>query len=217
MSSYRRIVVLFGLAVMMASTGCTYLKNRGNDASDIFEIGITYTPHLKPVFALYWNPFNVLPFGYVNVNPGDITLLGWSDRQVGALDIDFHGWGALAWGSQRLGIGHVQPAAEGGPGRPLGWSVTEPGHTYTTGFIGAPFGGNSPPGRTFGECPKLLSLGWIGIYANCSVIDLPDFVLGWTTLDIGHDDAPDYMSVPTGGIVDIDAISVPGMELKEQR
>ncbi len=201
MSALRRMFVLLALVVVMASTGCTYLKNRGNDASDIFELGVTYTPHLKPVFALYWNPFNTIGFGYVDVNPGDIVLLGWSDRQVGALDIDFHGWGAFAWGRQKLGIGYQEAAMEGPEAEPLGWSVTEPGHTYTTGFIGSWFGGDRPPGRTFGECPKLLSLGWVGVYANCSFLDFADFILGWTTLDIGHDDAPTYTNKRSGGMV----------------
>lgn len=196
MSCHRRIVCVLAFVVMMASTGCTYLKNRGNDASDVFELGVTVTPRWTPVFALYGNPFNVLPFGYANAK---ITLLGWSDRNVGALDLDLKGWGALAWGSQRLGIGRREAAAPGEQPAPLGWSVTEPGHTYTTGFVGA-WGEDGARGRTFGECPKLLHLGWIGLYADCSVLDLADFVLGWTTLDIGHDDAPAYGSEPSGGL-----------------
>ena len=210
---HRRVVVAVALVVMMASTGCTYLKNRGNDASDVFEIGLTVTPRCMPVFALYWNPFNMLPFGYANAH--DLILLGWSDRQAGALTMYFHGWGAFAWGSQQLGIGrHDMPGADGEP-EPLGWSVTEPGHTYTTGFVGA-WGQNGPPGRTFGECPKLLSLGWIGLYANCSFLDFADFILGWTTLDIGHDDAPDYLSDPSGGMRAIMAAS-PGVNLEKTR
>jgi len=177
---------VLGLLAVLGSTGCTYLRNRANDASDVFEIGLTVTPRVRPTFALTWNPFNVLPFGYANA---ELTYLGWSDRQAGCMDIDFHSWGLLVWGSQRLGIGLPAPD-EGGEPAPLGWSVTEPGHTYTVGLLGAPLGGNAPPGRTFGECPKLLHLGWIGLYANCSVIDFADFILGFTTLDIGHDDAP---------------------------
>jgi hypothetical protein len=204
MSFHRRVVGIVALAILIASSGCTYMQNRGNDLSDIFELGITYTPHVTPVFALYWNPFNTIGFGYVNVDPGDIVLLGWSDRQAGALDVDFH-----AWGRQRLGIGHQEPAAAGGAPPALGWSVTEPGHTYTTGFIGSWFGGDRPPGRTFGECPKLLSLGWIGVYANCSFLDFADFILGWTTLDIGHDDAPTYSGRRTGGVVAVLSHGVP--------
>jgi len=191
------VIVVLALFTLVACSGCTYLRNRGNDASDVFEIGLTVTPRLKPVFALYWNPFNVLSFGYVDAE--DLTLLGWSDRQLGAMDINFKAWGALAWGSQQLGIGREEAVAEAG--MPLGWSVTEPGKTYTVGFAGAFSGDDTPPGRTFGECPKLLHLGWIGLYANCSVVDFADFILGWTTLDIGHDDAPAHATRPGGGMV----------------
>jgi hypothetical protein len=214
MSYHRRVVCVLALVVVMASTGCTYLKNRGNDASDTFELGITVTPRLMPTFALYANPFNVLPFGYANAQ---LTMLGWSDRNLGALDLDLKGWGALAWGSQRLGIGRRQVAAPGEQPAPLSWETTEPGHTYTTGFIGSPFGGDPAPGKTFGLCPKLLHIGWIGLYANGCPLEWADFVLGWTGLDIGHDDAPEYESLPTGGFVKAGVATTADVSLERVR
>lgn len=174
--------------LLFYGSGCTYLADRGRDLTDIIEAGITVTPRLTPTVAVRWNAFDVLSFGY---SKSDLMLLGWTDRQAGALRLRDDFWGLLAWGEERIWIGRDDaeaPFAEGRvlPATALPFEGREP---YSVGFIGAFFGEKRPPLRTFGECPKLFHLGWIGIYANCSVIDLPDFILGWSTLDIGSDDA----------------------------
>ena len=40
----------------------------------------------------------------------------------------------------------------------------------------------------FLECPKFIHLLFIGVDLNCKIAEAADFILGWTTLDIGSDD-----------------------------
>ena len=163
------------------------MTNRGNDLSDMFELGITLTPRLKPTFAARIDAFNVISLGYSHA---DLMMFGWSDRNLGKLRLRDEFWGAFAWGKAKLWIGPAGDAESAPIGtwlpetsRP--WDGREP---FTVGFAGAFAGTPRPVKRSFGECPKLVHLGWIGLYANGSPLDWVDFVLGWTGLDIGGDD-----------------------------
>ena len=176
--------------VLMLTQGCAYMKDRGNDLSDTFELGITVTPRLMPTFAARMNGFDVVSLGY---SKSDLMLLGWTDRQFGVLRLQDDFWGVLAWGEERIAIskdGEQPQWSEDGwpPATSLPFEGREP---YSVGFVGAFAGENRPPSRSYGECPKLLHLGWIGLYANCSMVDIADFFIGWSTLDIGADDAAD--------------------------
>jgi hypothetical protein len=180
-------VALAALAVaLLFGGGCAYLADRGRDLTDLVEPGITVTPRLAPTVALRVNAFGVVSFGY---SRSDLTLLGWSDRQFGALRLRDDFWGVLAWGEERIWVGRDAAASwpEGcePPATSLPFEGREP---YTVGMLGSFLGEERPPSRVFGECPKLFHLGWLGLYTNCSPLDLADFILGWSTLDIGCDD-----------------------------
>jgi len=84
MSAWQRAVLLCGLgvALMMASGGCAYLKDRGNDAMDMFDIGITFSK--QPRFGVYAGFQSLLGAGYAHV---DGKMLGLGQRNVGWLDM----------------------------------------------------------------------------------------------------------------------------------
>lgn len=166
------LAVLVGLvaAVSFLSSGCAYLKNRGNDAVDIFDVGVTVSE--KPQFSLYAGFFNVLPVGYSHM---DGTLYGLAHRQVGAIPARHRTIGLLHWGQEQLGYQDFEAADPKSP------------PPYGVGWIGL-IKGPPVPKRQIANCPKLLHLGWVGITLNCHFGELADFILGWTTLDIMGDD-----------------------------
>jgi hypothetical protein len=71
-------------------------------------------------------------------------------------------------------------------GKPL--PVTRP--EYGKGVVTLIQHDNRPPPITYMQCRRNIHLGWIGIHASGRPLDILDFILGWTTLDILGDDNP---------------------------
>jgi len=171
------------IAAVMLLQSCTYLKNRGNDALDIVDIGITVTPSVKPDFALYFDFFNMTPIGYSTV---DGKLLGIGYRQAGALDYQAHNWGVLAYGSEKQGAGVFNP---NDPRQArAGAEPAKPWPAYDAGFVRVFAEDNPPPKFHYMECTRQIHLGWIGFLMDFRPVDLLDFIVGWTTIDFLHDD-----------------------------
>jgi hypothetical protein len=167
---HRKVACLLVITAGLSGTGCTYLHNRGNDAADLIDVGVTVSD--QPQFAFYMGFLNILSLGYSNV---DGTLYGLAERHAGANEMRQNAGGVLLWGSEQLGYRDFDPADAGSP---------EP---YKVGVIGLIEG----PGPTDGHvvnCPKLCHIGWIGLTLNCKFGELADFLLGWTTLDVMGDD-----------------------------
>ena len=170
-------------AVLTLNLGCAYLRDRGNDAMDIIDVGVSVNDRIKPQFALYFDFFNVIPFGYSNVDGKSLAI---GKREIGFLDHQYHNWGVLAVGEELKGTGAFNPH-DLHLVRPDQADLVERPQ-YDVGFVGAFSGEQSPPKRQFMECDRGLHLGWIGIHATMRPVDLIDFILGWTTLDIMQDD-----------------------------
>jgi hypothetical protein len=163
-------VIIILLAGMFFNSGCAYLQNRGNDALDVFDVGITTSE--EPKFALYAGFLNIVALGYSNV---DGTLVGIGHRNVGVMPVRQHAAGILVYGDEQFGYKDFNAAD---PNSPEPWRV---------GIIGLMEG----PGPTNGQvvnCPKLLHLGWIGLTLNCKFGELADLALGLATIDIMNDD-----------------------------
>jgi len=175
--------LLLLLTLSLFFSGCTYLKNRGNDAMDIIDIGITFNNEWKPDFGLYFDFFNVLPIGYANV---DGKMIGWGNRNAGWLDYNERSWGVIGWGSEKRGCGEFNPL-DPHQARPDQRTLAER-PDFNVGVVRMASEDNSPPVPQFFECNKMIFLGWIGIYNTCRPGDIIDFILGWTTLDIMGDD-----------------------------
>jgi hypothetical protein len=180
LKSLRIVLVSFLLIGLLA--GCTYLRNRGNDALDIFDLGLTVSK--KPQFGLYADWFNLTTLGFSHI---DGWLLGWGMRHAGAPTYQEHAWGVLLWGSEKIGIGPFNPEDPHQATSSYTGSKDECPR-YDAGIIGLFAGNNHPPLIQDFECNKGFHLAFIGVYNTCRPIDLIDFILGWTTLDIMGDD-----------------------------
>lgn len=173
------------LSFAMLGNGCAYMRARGNDALDIFDIGVTISPHATPDFAAYAGLLNEFNLGYAQV---DGTFYGLHNRQFGALDYENHSWGALVWGTSKHGAGAFNPN-DPHQARPEQSGLTERPE-FGVGVVRIIQGDKPLPFPQYFQCDKMLHLGWFGLVLNCRPGDVADFILGWTTLDIMGDDAP---------------------------
>jgi len=202
--SCRRVAQVVLALAAFGLTGCTYLGHRGRDAADMFEVGLTFSK--KPQFALLpVDYFNLVGLGYSNVEG---TYAGIGNRRVGAMPIKDDGsYGLLFWGKDALKVGDLNPkdphevwvgemerlTAEG---KPLPTERPD----YHKGLVRLPIQDNAPPPVTFMQCRRNIHLGWVGLHASFRPLDIIDFLLGWTTLDILNDDsgpAPGRQTVAT--------------------
>ncbi len=173
MSKLLRICLLGMMGVsLFFFSGCStaYWANRGNDALDIFDVGVTGSS--TPQFGLYAGFLNVLSIGYSNF---DGTLVGIGDRNVGGMPARQHATGLVLWGTEQFAYGEFSPA---NGGEPEAWRV---------GLMGLAEGPRPPRGQVL-NCPKILHLGFVGLTLNCRFGELADFLLGWFTLDPMGDD-----------------------------
>ncbi len=166
-----RVGGLVLMAGVLLSTGCTYAQNRGNDALDFLEIGVTASR--KPHFALYVGLANVITIGYAKL---DGTFYGIAHRRAGAMPVRYDTRGVLLWGEEQLGFGDFDVDDADSP------------QPWRVGVIGLAQG-SAIPRHELLNCPKLLHLGWVGLSLNGHLAELADFFVGWTTTDIMGDDA----------------------------
>ena len=170
---HRMLLVMVVLStVTVLSSGCAYLKNRGNDLVDTFDMGITFTE--KPRVGVFISFNSLLAAGYSNIDDG--KLLGFAQRNVGWLDMRYQAAGALLYGYEQWGyddnFDKNDPKSPKRRGDGLGLIDYE----SPKGFCEAL------------QCGKILHLGFIGLNLNCRLGDIMDLVLGLTTLDICGDD-----------------------------
>ncbi len=166
-----RLMSVLGICVAVVALfagGCTYLQNRGQDFTDIFDVGVTVSS--EPQFALYAGFLNILSIGYADFEG---TLYGMADRSYGAVEARQAAWGLLLAGKEHF-VYEYSDLEEADVPPP--WGV---------GIAGR---GARPPKSQIVNCPKVLHLGWIGVTVNCKFGELADFLLGWTAIDIMGDD-----------------------------
>ncbi|MCD6385073.1 hypothetical protein J7M23_04775 [Candidatus Sumerlaeota bacterium] len=181
----KRVIKLFSILLItsLTITGCTYLRARGNDALDIIDVGITITDKWSPDFGIYADFFSLTPTGFTHI---DGKMIGIGTRQAGLLDYKDDSWGVLVWGSERRGSGKFNPLDPHQARRDQQNAETRP--RFNNGVIRMILKNNASPLPRFFECDHGIHLGWIGVYKICRPLDLIDFILGWTTLDILGDD-----------------------------
>ncbi len=176
---YSILIPLILTVSMLCGSGCAYLQNRGNDALDVLDIGVTASQ--KPKFALYASDLNIIAIGYSNV---DGTLVGIGGRKVGVMPVRHHAGCIVLYGYEQFGY---EDFIMEDPESPERWRV---------GLI-ALFEGPPPPKGQIANIPRMLHLGWIGVAFNVRLGELVDLILGFTTLDIMKDD--------TAGVITADA------------
>jgi hypothetical protein len=172
------------LPLVMATvlgSGCAYLKNRGNDATDFLELGFTVSQ--KPGVAVFTDCYSVIPIGYSNVNG---KIIGFGNRQIGVLDFEHKTWGVLARGSYKQGLGVFDPRDPHVARKDQ--AKDKPWPRFDMGVAGLIIGKSWRPFPAFYECDKSFHLGWAGIHLKYRWLDLLDFLVGWTTVDFMGDD-----------------------------
>jgi len=183
----RKVFLPLLLALLGLAQGCAYLNNRANDAKDMIDVGFTFSE--KPQFALYASgPFvQVGTAGYGQVD-GHFFGLGGGKFCLWAPHYE-HSYGLLVWGREWISFSHSEAEIA---------AMTEEKAAAATsdmqvGIVGMPLGlagvGAPPPGLKYiGSCPHYIHLGWIGVVGGPRYLQMLDFILGWTTLDICCDD-----------------------------
>lgn len=163
------LVVVLGV-IAAAGQGCSYLRDRGDDAAQMFDFGLTFSK--KPQFSAYMNCPVIAPLGYGKV---DGYFVGMGGGKVGAMKHHQESSGLLVWGREEVSWDSFDPEQADtlsvqGVGL-LGLAESQEGEkTYTP------------------ACIHYLHLGWIGIAANVRWLEIPDFFLGLFLLDPMGDD-----------------------------
>jgi hypothetical protein len=163
------VVIIMAAAITLGTTGCTYMENRGDDLSEVIDVGVTTSA--KPQFSTYCGFFNLVSLGYSNFEGCIHGLVG---GEAGTQLATHDTWGLLIYGKEELAYA---PAPDDVAPQTEPWGV---------GLGLAEYG--APPNSQIANCPKLLHLGWVGLTLNCKFGELADFLVGFTTVDIMDDD-----------------------------
>jgi hypothetical protein len=162
------------LAILLAAcalnaTGCTYLKYRGEDALETFDIGVTLSK--QPHLSLYACGASIITFGYSKF---DGILLGMGGGFFGKVEHENKCWGNGFYGEESLVWGKNR--------RP--WKR----YRHRQGIQGALSQRRVQPPAYFPACVHNFHLGWIGFVGNIRYTEMLDFILGFTTFDLAGDD-----------------------------
>jgi hypothetical protein len=158
------------VVAMLGAQGCSYLRDRRDDAAEMFDLGFTFSK--KPQFSAYVNCPIIVPLGYGKV---DGYFVGVGGGKVGLMKHHQESSGLLVWGREEVS-----------------WESFDPQQTDTlsvqgVGVLGLAEGQEGEKAYT-PACIHYLHLGWIGIAANVRWLEIPDFFLGLFLLDPMGDD-----------------------------
>jgi len=166
------LFVLVIAASLGASTGCTYLRYRLDDALEIADIGVTvsYKPGLTVWFAA---PFS-LAAGIGGHTDGYLVGLGGGKPLFTRHYLNAMGF--LVFGFEESGWGDFDPK--------------DPATLYRTyqGVLGIPASLVLARPAYVPTCTHEVHILFIGLVGNLRYMEIIDFVLGFTTLDIAGDD-----------------------------
>jgi hypothetical protein len=163
------------VTMLCLCAGCSYCRHRGEDFLDMVDLGISYSR--KPQFGLYAGLFmQGLTVGYTDVDGG---FIGLGDRRLGVMKFHQDCVGLVVWGWEEFGYED--------------YDLDDPRtvrfqHTNIIGLVQGLFDGTFPQPDYFVARTGHIHLGWIGVVAALRYYQIADFILGWTTLDIGFDD-----------------------------
>ncbi len=162
------VVVLLTAAV--AAQGCGYFQDRGRDAAQMSDFGLTFSG--RPQFSAYMNCPVVAPVGYGKV---DGYFVGMGGGKVGAMRHHQESSGLLVWGREEVS-----------------WEGFDAEQADTlsvqgVGILGLAEGQEGEKAYT-PACIHYLHLGFVGIAANVRWLEIPDFLVGFVLLDPMGDD-----------------------------
>lgn len=166
------------LCVILTITlsGCSYLKNRGNDILDIADAGLTVGLEREPGMAMYAQVTPIASLGFSKV---DGAYLGLADREAGALFIEHKAHGVLLWGQEALGIGPTELSAKGRA------------NVYGQGALRVAKRGDHPSWKKWADVQASVHIGWFGVHARVKPMQAIDFITGIFFWDmLGDNDFP---------------------------
>lgn len=174
-------VWLAGLAVILGTGGCTYLGYRLDDALDIADLGITVST--RPQLAVYASgPF--VQIGTLGGGKVDGHFIGLGGGRATLWGPHYEkSQGALVWGEEWISYRWREAQIEALP-EDLRDDAANFMRVGPVGFLQGPL----PAADYFGSCPHYLHLGWVGLVGTPRWLQMADFLLGWTTLDLCFDD-----------------------------
>ncbi len=168
----RGTLLLAATACVLLSTGCTYLQYRAEDALDMADIGITvsYKPGLAVWFAA---PFSLIAAFGGHVDGYLIGVGGghpvFTRHYLDAMGLVVFGYEELGWGDfDKDDPATLYRTYQGVLGIPLSLGMARPAYTPT--------------------CNHEIHLLFLGVVANLKYMEIADFLLGFTTLDLAGDD-----------------------------
>jgi hypothetical protein len=167
---YAIALSLVAAVLLLSLQGCTYLAHRGQDAMEVIDLGVTVSK--EPGFAFYYDFIPVVPIGVGYV---DGYFAGLGGGRAGTMKHYEKSYGAILWGQEEVGFGDYDKA------------VPESLNFQRSGLIGLVKGPVPGPDYMI-SCPHYVHLGWVGVVASPRYLQMLDFILGFTTLDICHDD-----------------------------
>jgi len=186
----RGIVLLALLLTMTASTGCTYWQHRLDDALEMADIGVTVS--YKPGFALWIAaPFSLFAGigGHV-----DGYLIGLGGGEPFFTRHYLNASGMLVVGREEIGWGD--------------FDIKDPSTLYETyqGVLGIPVSLVTARPAYVPTCNHEIHVLFLGAVGNLRYMEILDFLVGFTTIDIAGDDgvkmghwpwrAPDRVDAP---------------------
>ena len=180
---WRSLLTGVCLGSMWVTSGCTYLKYRGQDAMDMMDVGITFSS--KPQFALYASgPF--VQIGALGFGKVDGHFFGFGEGKASLWGPHYESsCGVLVWGEELLSYHLTESQLAALPPRESDLTANFM-RVGPIGFIQGPL----PSLKYFGSCPHYIHLGWIGLVGSPRYLQMADFLLGWFMIDLCQDDGP---------------------------
>ena len=172
--------VVLAVGILASSvSGCAYMTRRGDDALATFDIGFTLS--LKPHFSAYVGALSLLGVGYSEF---DGKFLGLGNQHAGWMDSRYHAGGLLLEAYEQWGFDgdYNMDLPNSPPARGAGVGLLY--HELPDTVVGA------------AEVPIFVHAGWIGFNLNCKVGQIVNFIVGWTTLDLAHNEEHLHPAVP---------------------
>ena len=166
-------LLLVCAALMAVCQGCSYVRDRRDDATEMFDFGLTFSK--RPQFSAYMNCPVIVPVGYGKV---DGYFVGMGGGKVGAMEHHQESTGLLVWGREEVTWESFDP------------EDADALSVQGVGVLGLAEGQEGEEPYT-PACIHYLHLGWIGIAANVRWLEIPDFLLGLILLDPMRDDGED--------------------------
>jgi len=156
--------------LLFALPGCSGLTHRVRDALDMADLGLTFSK--KPKLAAFKGCAGAASVGFGEVEG---YFIGLGDGKLGVTPFSHQGLGLALWGKHKTRFGEAAK------------DDAETLDFQKTGLLGLADGPIVGPDQE-PACIQQVHVGWAGVVANAKWLQVADFLLGCTGIDICFDD-----------------------------